>query len=153
MLNKKGFTLVEVLATIAIVGILSGLVVMAVTKYQIKTRNKVYENYLKQLREASVNYYTVNTGSIPSNSTNLSFDTLLSENLIETLTDPADNSKTCTATITVTNVNGIVPGGQSSDMGQGLDENGNIIESNTKNISLKYNICLTCSDYSKCKEF
>ena len=39
-------------------------------------------------------------------------------------------------------------GSQSStDMGQGIDADGNIIDSNISNIDLKYKVCLICSQY------
>lgn len=146
MFNKKGFTLVELMAVIAIIGILSGIAIMAVSKYQQQTQKKVYENYEKQLKDASVNYYTKYTGNIPTDSTTLELDTLISESLIEPLSDPVDNSKKCMATVSVTN-QGNVEDRKDEDMTQGLDENGNITESNTVNIDLKYEVCLECSQY------
>lgn len=43
-MNRKGYTLVEVLAVVAILGILSGVATMAVSHYLSKTREKAFEN-------------------------------------------------------------------------------------------------------------
>ena len=42
-MNNKGFTLVEILATIAILGILSGIVIGGVQKYIEKSRQQAYD--------------------------------------------------------------------------------------------------------------
>ncbi|MBP3800377.1 MAG: prepilin-type N-terminal cleavage/methylation domain-containing protein, partial [Bacilli bacterium] len=60
MLNKKGITLVELMAAIAIVGILSGIAIMSVTKYQEKTRKDVYKNHETNLKDGVINYFTSN---------------------------------------------------------------------------------------------
>ena len=150
MLNKKGFTLVELLATIAIIGILSGIAIMAVTKYQQNARKELYSNYEKNLKSAATNYYTIHTGDIPASSESVTLDLnkLMEENLIESLSDPMDNSKKCDAYVTFTNNGNTGTGDQSSDMSQGLDENGNITKSNIKNLDLKYKVCLQCQYYN-----
>ena len=45
-INKNGFTLVELMAVIAILGILSGVVIMAVSSYTEKSRKEVYKNFV-----------------------------------------------------------------------------------------------------------
>ena len=149
-LNKKGFTLVELMAVVAILGILSGFAIMAVNSYKERTRIKLYKNYETQMKDATVNYFVKNIGSIPSagSSTNVTLQKLVNEGYLDPFTDPVKDTSKCTGKITVTNNSNIHQGSQSStDMGQGIDADGNIIDSNISNIDLKYKVCLICSQY------
>lgn len=149
-LNRKGFTLVELMAVIAIIGILSGFAVMAVTGYKERTRKKLYTNYEKQMKDATVNYFTKNIDEIPdvNNSTTINLQKLVDDNYLESFTDPLKESSKCTGKIIVTNKSNIHSGSQNPDnMGQGLDENGNIVAGNISNLDLQYKVCLMCSQY------
>lgn len=55
-LNNKGFTLVEILATVAIMAILSGVAVAGVTRYLEKTRQKAYEAIENNVYDAASAY-------------------------------------------------------------------------------------------------
>ena len=149
-LNRKGFTLVELMAVIAIIGILSGFAVMAVTGYKERTRKKLYTNYEKQMKDATVNYFAKNIDEIPdvNNSTTINLQKLVDDNYLESFTDPLKESSKCTGKIIVTNKSNIHSGSQNPDnMGQGLDENGNIVAGNISNLDLQYKVCLMCSQY------
>ena len=50
-INKKGFSLVELLAVIAILGILSGVAIIAYNRYTSRARNDSY----KELAESAIN--------------------------------------------------------------------------------------------------
>ena len=54
--NQKGFTLVEILATVAIMGILTGLAITAYSRYIDYSRSKAYEYMVKSAQIAMENY-------------------------------------------------------------------------------------------------
>lgn len=85
-LNKKGFTMIELLAAIAIISILSGVAVTAVTKYQEKARKESYEAMEKSAYVAAQNYIQKTGFVVPSDGTTRKID-------IETLVDGGDLDK------------------------------------------------------------
>ena len=56
--KNKGFTFIEVLAVIVLLGVISTIAIMAVSKYIIKGRKAVYSNYEKNLEVAAGSYLT-----------------------------------------------------------------------------------------------
>lgn len=57
-LNKKAFTLIEVLAIIVILGIILGIAIPIMSKVVNENTNKSYSNYYKLIKEASELYST-----------------------------------------------------------------------------------------------
>ncbi len=57
MRNNKGFTLVELLATIAIIGIMSGIAVMSVSRILNNAKQKYYSSLRSTIISASKSYY------------------------------------------------------------------------------------------------
>lgn len=148
MLNKKGFTLVELLAVVAILGILSGFAVMAVTSYKERSRQKLYQNYEKQMKDATVNYFTSHLEEIPDagNNKDINIDDLIEASLLDSMTDPLNSNLKCSGYINVKN-NSNITGSSSYDASSGYDSNGNITTSNTSNLDLTYKVCLRCQQY------
>lgn len=72
-LSNKGFTLVELLATIVILGILSGVTIVSVTSYYKKSQEKAETAFIKQL-ENYIEDYISQYGS------KLKIDTINGEN-------------------------------------------------------------------------
>lgn len=145
-MNKKGFTLVELMAVIAIIGILSGIAVGAVSKYQIKARNDTYKNYEDNLKSATKNYLLYNTSEIPASGTytTVNSDDLIQGNYLDDMVDPVNNKKKCSAIIIVT-TNSDTKTNPDSDTNT---DNSNITSSNTTNIDLDYEVCLSCEGYT-----
>ena len=56
-MNKKGFTLVELLATIAIMGIMSGIAIMGVGRIINKSRINYYKAEKNMIEIAAKNYF------------------------------------------------------------------------------------------------
>ncbi|MBC7325514.1 MAG: prepilin-type N-terminal cleavage/methylation domain-containing protein [Moorella sp. (in: Bacteria)] len=65
--NNKGFTLLELLAVIALIGILAGLVVPRVASSQSDAKSKTVEANVQML-QAAVERYHFDNGSYPSGS-------------------------------------------------------------------------------------
>ena len=97
-MNNKGFSMIELLGVIVIIGILAGLAIPAVTKYIGKTRDRAYDNlydtaysaaqakYMHDLEEGTINY---------------SINDLYREGYMDTPIDPS-NKGFCDGTVYVT---------------------------------------------------
>ncbi len=96
-MNEKGFTLVEVLTTIAILGIISTVAIPMVNKYLLQSKNKTYDTYVNTLYNATRNYYEKNSMFIPKagSSETLTAKTLLNESFIDELVDPENKNEKC----------------------------------------------------------
>lgn len=125
-LNKKAFTLVELLGVIVILGILAGIAVPSFTSYLKKAQMDTYHNYEKSMESSAENYLLMNTGLIPNigNTVKITADNLIKGKFLEKITDPEGSSTSC---------------------------NNSYIEvlrkPNTENIGLKYKVCLICKRY------
>ena len=128
-LNEKGFTLIEILAAVAIMSILSGVATMAVTGYIEKTQRKSYEMMQKTVYDAAVSYHHNNPikDFDAEGKKTIGIDILLTDGYLETLQDPTNKSGTCGGSVTI----------------EDTSELGDIIK------SYKYTITLNCKKYNK----
>ena len=96
-LNKKGFTMLELLAVIIILGILITLAYMGVSRYLNQARSTTYEDFEKNITSGVTNYLIDHTGSIPNEGESLVVDVekLVCEGYIEDLQDPRESARTC----------------------------------------------------------
>ena len=95
-MNNKGFTLVEILATIAILGILSGIVIGGVQKYIEKSRQQAYDTLASSSVDATKEYVMDHPGV-----KQVYFDDLLEGNYIDNISNPKDNSSNCSGRVKV----------------------------------------------------
>ena len=103
MKNKKGFTLLELLAVLIILGILMVLAYMGVSRYIRQTNDALYEDYEKNISTGATNYLIDHTGSVPvepeedepPKSVLINVDKLICEGYIESLEDPKVDGATC----------------------------------------------------------
>ena len=104
--KNKGFTLIEILAAITILAIISTLTVVAVNRYTVKTKKKTYETMEKSLCNA-VNNYITNEGLEEDvadyGEYGITYEAidLMNEKYLENLTDPEDKSVVCKANVNV----------------------------------------------------
>lgn len=106
--NNKGFTLVEILAAVVIMGILTGVAVPAVTHFIEKSRQKSYEAMEESLKDAAFNY-AMNEG-LDFDASRAAYyhawldsDMLMEEKYLDSMVDPADKSKTCEGFVGIRN--------------------------------------------------
>jgi prepilin-type N-terminal cleavage/methylation domain-containing protein len=60
--NRRGFSLIELMVVITIIGLLSAVALVSYGQAQISTRNGVRKSNLEQVKAALVSYRTDNTG-------------------------------------------------------------------------------------------
>ena len=97
MINKKGFTMLELLAVIIILGILVTLAYMGVSQYLDRTKSAVYEDYEKNITDGVTNYLIDHTGYIPLEGESLVVDVskLICEGHVNNLEDRNISNRTC----------------------------------------------------------
>lgn len=106
--NKKGFTMVEILATITILGILMSVAVGAVLVHLENSREQAMETIASTAYDGMVNYMMENSVMLnpkgqSNSSTSINIKTLYDEDYIERPTDPYNNNAVCEGSVSVTN--------------------------------------------------
>lgn len=129
-MNKKGFTMIELMAAITLLGIMSTLAVVSVSKYLNKSKKTVYRDYEDTLKNAATNYFLDHTGLLPEindvSGTKVLATTLINEDYLENMKDPTNKSFNC-------NNNSYVIVTRKDNVGFNMD--------------LEYRVCLVCSKY------
>lgn len=118
-LNKKGFSLVELLAVIIILGIISGIAIGGTSIYMENTRKKAYEAMELTLFNGAQNYIIDKGVLVPecepagaaitdcTNGLILTSDKLILYGYVKELEDPASKSNVqCTGQVKVTRKKG-----------------------------------------------
>ena len=128
-MNKKGFTVLEVLAVILILGILITLAYMGISKCLNQARSATYEDFEKNIISGVTNYLIDHSGHIPNEGEGLVVDVekLVCEGYIDDLRDPRKSSKTCNL------------------------ESYAIVKRNnntSSNMDIEYSACLKCHGYT-----
>ena len=128
-MNKKGFTMLELLAVIIILGILMSLAYTSISKYLNQARNATYDDFEQNIKDGVANYLIDHTGSIPNEGESLVVDVkkLVCEGYVEDLQDPRESSKTC-------NLESYAIVKRNNDTSSNMD--------------IEYSACLKCSGYT-----
>lgn len=127
-MNKKGYTLIELLAVIAILGILMGLAYVGVSSYLRSTTKAVIDDYEKNLKTAATNYLIKNSDMVPDVNQEVVLDAqeLKDKGFLEEMMDPRNKNSSCVSGSYVKVVNkGVV----------------------SYNRDLEYKVCLKCRSY------
>ena len=104
-LNNKGFTLVEILGTVAILGILTGIAIQAYSRYISSSRNKAYQ-FMVQSAETAMENYVMEYPSV----TSATFQELNEKGYLKLTKDPTNSSKVCKGKVTLETGSGDVNG-------------------------------------------
>lgn len=128
-MNKKGFTLIELIATIVIISILTLVAVVSVSSVMKKTTERAYQNIEDAMQTAAQNYILKGNGIGVITS-----ETLVDSGFLEKPKDPK-TKKVCSLKKSYVNVS--------------KEE-----VSGTVNEKYNYNVCLVCEDYKSeyCKD-
>ena len=94
-MNRKGYTIMELLAVIVIIGLLFSIAIVSYTSFINTANNRVYESYRDNMHEAAIMYFTDHL--LTNNETKrLDLNTLINENRIEKIKNPKNSNDYCT---------------------------------------------------------
>ena len=96
-LNTKGFTLVELLAVVTILGIISGIATISYNKYQQKVIMDSYKTMESSAYSAAQNYIQQQGVVVPSDGSEIviTINTLVNSGLLSKLQDPKAKGSFC----------------------------------------------------------
>jgi len=89
-MNNRGFSLVEMLAVVAILGILSTVAIGAASRYQQSARQKAYDTLTESASLAAESYFMTHPGA-----SEVSFESLVEEGYLENAIDPGRSDENC----------------------------------------------------------
>lgn len=127
MLNSKGFSLVELLAAITIIGLLMGAMTIGYTRYQKKAIDNSYKTMFQSAGEAAEEYFMDH-----HNENQVTIETLVKEAYLSNADDPADKNNTAGCSGKV--INQTPPSNSSDSLSK-----------------LKYLITIECTNYTDTK--
>lgn len=90
MKNNKGFSMVELLAVVVIMGILATISIGAYSRYKDTAARDAYETMSKSASEAAETYFLKNPGESV-----VTFDVLIREEYLSSTKDPKDSGNIC----------------------------------------------------------
>lgn len=133
-MNRKGFTIVELLTVIVIIALIGGIAAIAYSSFQNQTAKRVFETYMDNMHESTVMYFLDNPSARPT-STEQEVTILLKDLNIDKFNNPFEMGDYC--------------------VNDGSYVSAKKLESGTsKGITgIKYNVCLNCKAYKECKEY
>lgn len=126
--NKKGYTILELLAVIMILGILISLAYMGISKYLNRTKEATYKTFEENITSGVTNFLIDHSTYIPRVGESLVVDVkkLVCEGYIDNIEDPDEATKTC-------NLESYAIVTRKSDVNFNMD--------------IEYTACLKCSGY------
>ena len=98
-MNNKGFSLVELLAIITILGLIMGTAIPAYQQYVTKTRKEAYDTLITTVRTAAQNKY-INDG-MPTGCQAYGIEDLYTMGYMDKPSDPASTSDNCQGTAVI----------------------------------------------------
>lgn len=99
MKNSKGFTMVELLAVIVILGILLSMGISSYSRYRLQAIEQSYDTMSKSASSAAEEYFMDHLAA-----TSVDFKTLVDEEYLKETVDPAKKEKNCTGEVSKYNI-------------------------------------------------
>lgn len=99
-ISNKGFTLIEILGAIVILGILMGIGVISYTRYRRQAVETSYNLIKKNAVSAAENYFMDNVSE-----ETVELHELVEKSYLDTVNDPEKKNKTCDGTVTIIDKN------------------------------------------------
>lgn len=96
-MNNKGFSLIEMLAAVVILGILGTIVVVGTTKYIKQSRDKAYIVMSQSIYEAAMNCQTKGDCTVRTYNT----DNLISMGYLDSLKNPISKNEDCSGRVEI----------------------------------------------------
>ena len=124
-MNKNGYTMVELLAVIAIIGLIFTIGIVSYSSLINRSNEAVYESYIDGMHEAAITYVMDNPLSDKS-SKKITINELINSGKIDYINNPKDSNDKCSNSYIDVNrkdINGV--------------------------ISYEYKVCLICNDYNE----
>ena len=139
-MNNKGFTLVELLAVLVILGILAAILLVNFTNIFSLAQDKVFTTYEQSMKDSTIEYM-VDTGNLPTNGKPLCVR-------LNILTKADTVNKTPAYLDKFKNPNGSDNCNDSSFVFVEIDNSSNTNDGHTdNNQKYKYKVCLDCNNY------
>ncbi len=147
LLKNNGFTMIELLAVIVILALITGIAIASYSSYYAHAQSKVYKNYEEGMQEAAMTYI-METGDMPTSTTvlRLSLKYLVGEKdngkqakrpYIDYFKNPRDSNDKC-----------IENGTQKSYVEVKLKPKQSTTDGKVDyNKTFEYKVCLICKEY------
>ena len=124
-MNKAGYTMIELMAVIAIIGLIFTIGIISYSSLIQRSNDTVYESYMDGMHEAAQTYVidhpVANGGNV-----RITLGQLIDEDKIEYINNPRKNSDKCL----------------ESYVDAKRDDKGNVV-------SYEYNVCLECAGFKE----
>lgn len=106
-MKKNGFTLVEILTVIVILGIIAVITTAAVTRLITKTSTNIYLSNENSIKTAVESYYGSNDSQLPdfiSGQKKIMLDDLINNGFIRNIRNPKNKSESCSGYVITTKI-------------------------------------------------
>ena len=124
-MDKQGYTVFELLAVIAILGLLFSIGVVSYNRIIRKSNETVYEAYRDGMHEAVITYVMEHPIANGTNEATITLSELIADKKIDYINNPKDKNDKCLGsyvTVKRNDIDGVV--------------------------NYEYNVCLVCNDYA-----
>ncbi|MFA5459401.1 MAG: LamG-like jellyroll fold domain-containing protein [Bacilli bacterium] len=104
-MNQRAFTLIELLAVIVIIGVISLITIPVVTRLITENKMDVFKTHEKALETAAESYMSVNQNKLPEmidETTEVTLQELINTGFIKPMTSPNNKKKQCSGYVLVT---------------------------------------------------